>query len=184
MSDKKKNKFLNKVIRFAGKDVTVYSLDGVTWSTRRNELVELQERLERERVSFAALKEGDGAAVAEGTAPIVAAEDHKDEDDLPIDDDQPPRVAGPGRPAKGKFMKGAAQRSAPAAKPVAANEPNKGRGREKHPTIAPALARKGSEIAAKKAKGAAKVSPKKHAVAAKPVKSTKSKGSAKKRKAA
>ena len=52
MSDKKKIKYLSKVQKVAGFNVTLYSIDGSVWSSRRNELVEIMERHERERTSF------------------------------------------------------------------------------------------------------------------------------------
>lgn len=60
MADGKKIKYLTKSVTFSGKEITLFSLDGLTWSTRRSELLTIKERQERDRVSFAALKEEDG----------------------------------------------------------------------------------------------------------------------------
>ena len=60
MADGKKIKYLTKSVSFAGKEITLYSLDGLTWSTRRSELLAIKERQERDKVSFAALKEENG----------------------------------------------------------------------------------------------------------------------------
>jgi hypothetical protein len=92
MSDnKKKIKYLTKIQKFAGQEVTLYSIDGATWSTRREELGEILERHERERVTFGGelkgqmgggfkggkpgRKPGQKQAGAEGAAPSDTPEE-------------------------------------------------------------------------------------------------------------
>lgn len=49
---KKKSKYLTKTVKFGDKQFTLFSLDGVTWSSRRDELHMILERQEQERKSF------------------------------------------------------------------------------------------------------------------------------------
>ncbi len=86
--DRKKVKYLSKGVKFAGKQVTLYSLDGATWSTRKEELHQILERQEAERVSFnqllgeAKAKEGQEAE-AEVVDPVI------EDEMLPIEDEPP-----------------------------------------------------------------------------------------------
>lgn len=59
MSDAKKNKFLTKTVRFGTKTVTLFSIDGHTWSSRRSELHTIKERQEAQRVTLGDIKEED-----------------------------------------------------------------------------------------------------------------------------
>lgn len=52
MNDKKKYKYLTKVQKVAGMEVTLYSIDGNVWSSRQDELAEIADRHDRERSSF------------------------------------------------------------------------------------------------------------------------------------
>lgn len=45
----KKGKYLTKQVKFGGAEFTLYSIDGVTWSSNKNELEEIHERHERQR---------------------------------------------------------------------------------------------------------------------------------------
>lgn len=51
-----KSKYLTKVVKFGNKSLTLYSLDGLTWSSRRAELQAIKERQEANRVTFAEIK--------------------------------------------------------------------------------------------------------------------------------
>ena len=44
--------YLTKTIRYAGKEVSLYSIDGLVWSTRKEELEQILERHQNERASF------------------------------------------------------------------------------------------------------------------------------------
>ncbi|RIL00008.1 MAG: hypothetical protein DCC75_14115 [Proteobacteria bacterium] len=52
MNEAKRAKYLTKTVKFNGKEMTLYSLDGATWSTRRNELITIKERQEAQRISL------------------------------------------------------------------------------------------------------------------------------------
>lgn len=92
--DRKKVKYLSKSVKFAGKQVTLYSLDGATWSTRKEELHQILERQEAERVSFnqllgeAKAKEGqeEETESAEAVDPVI------EDEMLPIEDEPPAPV--------------------------------------------------------------------------------------------
>jgi hypothetical protein len=60
MSESKKIKYLSKSVAFNGKTLTLFSIDGQTWSSRKQELLEIKERQERDKVSFVAIKEENG----------------------------------------------------------------------------------------------------------------------------
>lgn len=48
----KKVKYFRKEVSFAGEPVVLFSIDGSTWSTRKEELLEIQERHELEKASY------------------------------------------------------------------------------------------------------------------------------------
>lgn len=56
MNDLKKIKYLTKKVRFNGKDMTLYSVDGCTWSSRRDELTQIIERHESEKLTFGEIR--------------------------------------------------------------------------------------------------------------------------------
>ncbi len=56
MNDAKKIKYLTKKVRFNGKDMTLYSIDGATWSSRRDELTQIIERHESEKLTFGEIR--------------------------------------------------------------------------------------------------------------------------------
>jgi hypothetical protein len=64
---KKKAKYITKSVKFGGKQFTLFSLDGITWSSRRDELHQILERQEQERKSFNQIM-GDQTA-EKGAAP-------------------------------------------------------------------------------------------------------------------
>lgn len=61
----KKAKYLTKTAIFAGHKVTLYSLDGQTWSSRPNELHVIAERHANQRVLLDPVKDDDDNAVVE-----------------------------------------------------------------------------------------------------------------------
>lgn len=50
MATEKTSKYMTKTTSFGGSSLTLYSIDGVTWSTRKDELDKIKERQEKERV--------------------------------------------------------------------------------------------------------------------------------------
>ena len=56
MNDIKKIKYLTKKVRFNGKDMTLYSVDGCTWSSRRDELTQIIDRHESEKLTFGEIR--------------------------------------------------------------------------------------------------------------------------------
>lgn len=72
MSDAKKTKYLTKSSRFGTQTITLYSIDGVTWSTRKEELQAIIDRHEAERVTF-----GEIRGQLSGNKPIVPKEKGK-----------------------------------------------------------------------------------------------------------
>jgi|GEM_PF-1144428 len=56
MSQKTKQKYLTKSTSFGNKKLTLYSLDGLTWSSRCDELEVIRERHEAQRITFAQIK--------------------------------------------------------------------------------------------------------------------------------
>ena len=51
-------KFQTKKIKFNGQELTLYSLDGATWSSRKAELSEIHDRREDNRVTFEEIRSG------------------------------------------------------------------------------------------------------------------------------
>lgn len=82
-------KYLTKVVLFNGMKMTLFSLDGNTWSTRKVELSEIKARQELQRAELAGKKEdGEDDAIASGGSKL-AEEEHDgppvhDEDDAPV----------------------------------------------------------------------------------------------------
>jgi hypothetical protein len=72
---KKKSNFLKREVKFGGKTVILYSIDGNTWSTRKDELQAIIDRHEAEKVTFGEIKGGLGAGAK------AAAAARKDEAD-------------------------------------------------------------------------------------------------------
>ncbi len=68
----KKAKYISKKVRFGAKEFTMWSIDGVTWSTRKEELTQIADRHEAERLK---LMQGVAERVAEDKKerPVAAA---------------------------------------------------------------------------------------------------------------
>lgn len=69
-----KVKYLSKSVKFGSKTLVLYSIDGLTWSSKRDELSQIQERQEAQRVTL------DGAVQPqkqEGEAEKAANSDQK-----------------------------------------------------------------------------------------------------------
>lgn len=93
MADSKKIKYLSKTVNFGGKTLTLFSVDGTTWSSRKQELLEIKERQERDKVSFAAIKEENGETrvipKVKGKTPVpAAAYDDEEEVVAAVEDDE------------------------------------------------------------------------------------------------
>ena len=56
MNAKSKAKYQTKTTTFGKQKVTLYSIDGLTWSSRPNELDAIKERHEAQRITFAQIK--------------------------------------------------------------------------------------------------------------------------------
>ncbi len=56
MSEAARVKYITKTVKFGGKELVLYSIDGMTWSTRRNELQAVKERHEAQRVTLNDIK--------------------------------------------------------------------------------------------------------------------------------
>ena len=65
-----KSKYMSKTVHFGGKQLTLYSLDGCTWSTKKDELQAILERHEADKVTAAHLRGEvlEGEAYAGGNA--------------------------------------------------------------------------------------------------------------------
>lgn len=59
MSAAKKSKYLTKTTKFGGQTITLYSIDGLTWSTRPQELQTIMDRHANERILLDPAKEED-----------------------------------------------------------------------------------------------------------------------------
>jgi len=60
MATKTKSQFLTKTSVFGGKKIVMYSIDGLIWSTRKEELSIIKDRLDNQRITLElATKEGD-----------------------------------------------------------------------------------------------------------------------------
>lgn len=86
----KKAKYISKKVRFGAKEFTMWSIDGVTWSTRKEELMLIAERHEAERLK---LMQGVAERVAEDKKerPVAAA---AESEELKSDEDGPVLVTG------------------------------------------------------------------------------------------
>jgi len=102
MSQKRKGAYLTKETRFGGTKVILYSLDGVTWSSRKDELHVIAERHEKEKITFNEIK---GVGEAEEEAPTEAKGASDDEQfDLNQADSEESKPKKRGRPP-GSSMK-------------------------------------------------------------------------------
>ena len=182
MPEAKKIRYLSKTVAFAGKSLTLFSIDGLTWSSRKQELLEIKERQERDKVSFAAIKESEEGAAAlpsakkkvisddeEDTASIVAEEDYPIVDYSLDETEGQSKRKGRGRPAK------------PTVEPKAALKQQKQKLRPV--SKAKAISNKSKPKKAKKLekKKASKAAPKKRVTAKPKLKASKGKQKGKKR---
>lgn len=62
----KKYRYISKTSKIGGVDVTLYSIDGATWSSRKDELVNILERHEQERTAFGGELRGQTASMRYG----------------------------------------------------------------------------------------------------------------------
>ncbi len=81
MATKLKQKLLKKSTVFNGKKITLFSLDGVVWSSRDWEPEKIKERQETEKIKLEAVA-GGGEAAEEG-----AAEKSESNQEIEADDD-------------------------------------------------------------------------------------------------
>lgn len=84
---KKKPTYLTKEIKFGTQKLVLFSLDGCTWSSRKNELLEIQERHEREKIKITDIKGGEAEEETkeakpeeDSNEPFVLATDAEDEE--------------------------------------------------------------------------------------------------------
>lgn len=97
------SKYQSKTVTFGGRDFTLFSLDGVTWSSRKDELQVIQERHDSQRVTLAQIR-------GEGTEEEVNAPAKADEGEAEEETPSAPRAAGPNRkpqqqPGRSPFAK-------------------------------------------------------------------------------
>lgn len=103
MTTDKKLKYLSKSVVLGAKTITLFSIDGTTWSSRKDELQAIIARHEAQKASFGKLKaaqsEGDDAEKKEeeaidDDAPVVAGDtdDEAEEESAEV----------PAKPSKGK----------------------------------------------------------------------------------
>jgi hypothetical protein len=69
-----KSKYQTKNVKFGGKSVVLFSLDGLTWSSRKDELSEIQARHEQQKIAFAQVR-ADGGEAAKAAKVAKAAKD-------------------------------------------------------------------------------------------------------------
>lgn len=83
--DKKRPKYMTKVVKFGKENLTLYSIDGNTWSSRRQELTDIMNRHEQERLkSIQAMGEpleGEKGAAEEGAAEEAEQDEVENKDE-------------------------------------------------------------------------------------------------------
>lgn len=78
----KKPKYHEKTVSFGGQPLKLYSLDGVTWSSKKEELHHIQERHEKQRLALQGLKpEEDDSKESKEESLEAMAEDESDDDE-------------------------------------------------------------------------------------------------------
>ena len=94
LADKKKGKYLTKVVKFGKENLTLYSLDGNTWSSRRQELTDIANRHEQERLkSIQAMGEGiEAEKGAEAEEEKEEKEEKEESAEQELEDDIDPEV--------------------------------------------------------------------------------------------
>ena len=89
----KKSEYVQKTVTFGGKKLVLFSLDGITWSSRKDELRAIMERHEQEKITI-----NDIRGVAEETKDEKEQEeegaDDKAHDILEQEEDDEARTAG------------------------------------------------------------------------------------------
>jgi len=94
----RKCKYEQKIVSFGGKPVALYSLDGITWSSRKEELDGIRERHEQEKAAFGGqikggpqVKPGEGEEGQAETEKSYPAEDQDGGGGVfqAVDDDEP-----------------------------------------------------------------------------------------------
>ena len=116
MAAPNKNKYMQKTVAFNGKQMTLFSLDGITWSSRKDELAQILERHEQERANIGELKnrllrreadeEGEGVDGGGEARPVSENSDYEADGDeleeaeeelgLPSDEDDEDGAAAAG----------------------------------------------------------------------------------------
>lgn len=91
MKTKKKGDFFTKVVKFGAKSLTLYSLDGNTWSTRSTELKGILERHEAERQK---LLQNMGEAKAQEEAETGTRQQGEQEEKEEQEHDDGPMIVG------------------------------------------------------------------------------------------
>lgn len=74
-------KYFTKIVQFNGQKMTLFSLDGNTWSTRKMELAEIVKRHELQRAELAGKAEEAEAAAVTETEPVKSEDEDLREDD-------------------------------------------------------------------------------------------------------
>ncbi len=118
---KKKGAYFTKEVAFSGKKMVLFSLDGTTWSTRKDELQAIKERHEREKVTFNEIKgieeeeeatEG-GVKAAEDDGPVDITGQAEAEENAPRKRGRPKQIHAAKAPAiAAKFDKGHSKKPA------------------------------------------------------------------------
>ncbi len=153
-----KPKYLSKTVPFGGKELKLFSIDGLTWSTRKDELLVIKERHDAEKVTAAQLKgepgESGSIATTKPTKRLFS-----------------PRFQGQQQPQAGQPNNGVPAQSVPTAQPGAKKD------LAKKPTMQPKVSAAPAAVAKKPAPKATKAAPKARS-SAKPKKTVKSKRAA------
>lgn len=133
VSTQKKAKYLSKIVTFGGKKITLFSIDGTTWSSKKDELHEIQERQERQRLALQGLKpeedpkeepeeEKEEEREVEIDPDVSLDEEEDDDDEIEITDDDEEESP--------KAKKGT-KKAPPPKKVKLIKKPNKAKGKKK-----------------------------------------------------
>lgn len=107
MPESNKPKYLTKTVKFAGRNLVLYSLDGTTWSTRRDELQAIKERQESQPINLADIKDDEQELEVGEDSLAVSDDDEVQMCSSPADDDEEESACPPGasKAAAGKSGK-------------------------------------------------------------------------------
>jgi hypothetical protein len=84
----KKSQFMTKTTSFGGKKVVMFSIDGLVWSTRKDELAGIKNRLDNQKVTLElAPKEEEGKSSEEEKSEEKEIDDGLDIPVIDTDDD-------------------------------------------------------------------------------------------------